>query len=73
MDDHLPTIEEQIADINNSPTLGEMMNKGMSLNPGFTQDHSGLIEHLEEDIDETAARGHARQVAEPDQSGDEAT
>jgi hypothetical protein len=73
MDDHLPTIEEQIAAINNSETIGEMMNKGMALDPGLTQDRSGLIEHLEEDIDETAARGHARQVAEAGQSDDDAT
>ena len=70
MDDHLPTVEEQLAAINNSPTLGEMMKKGMALDPGLTQERSGLIESIEEEIDETVARSQARKAA---QSGDDAT
>jgi hypothetical protein len=50
--DRLPTIGEQIADNNNSTTLGDMMNKGMVLDSALSQEHSGLIEHIQSDIDD---------------------
>jgi hypothetical protein len=58
MDDHLPTVEEQIAAINDSPTIAETMNRGMGLDPGFTLDKSGLLGEIEEEIDDTVAQSH---------------
>jgi hypothetical protein len=42
-----------------SPTLAEKMNRGMYLDPGFTQDKPNLVGALRDDIDATAARAQA--------------
>jgi hypothetical protein len=42
-----------------SPTLAEKMNRGMYLDPGFTQDKPNLIGALRDDIDATTARAQA--------------
>jgi hypothetical protein len=42
-----------------SPTLGEQMNRGMYLDPGFTQDKPNLIGALRDDIDDTTKRAQA--------------
>jgi hypothetical protein len=40
-------------------TLGEKMNRGMYLDPGFTQDKPNLVGALRDDIDSTTARAQA--------------
>jgi hypothetical protein len=42
-----------------SPTLGEQMNRSLYLDPGFTADKPGLVGALRDDIDETAQRAQA--------------
>jgi hypothetical protein len=42
-----------------SPTLAEKMNRGMYLDPGFTQDKPNLIGALRDDIDATIGRAQA--------------
>jgi hypothetical protein len=42
-----------------SPTLGEQMNRGMYLDPGFTQDKPNLLGALRDDIDDTTKRAQA--------------
>lgn len=42
-----------------SPTLAEKMNRGMYLDPAFTQDKPNLIGALRDDIDATTARAQA--------------
>jgi hypothetical protein len=42
-----------------SPTLGEQMNRGMYLDPGFTQDKPNLVGALRDDIDDTTKRAQA--------------
>jgi hypothetical protein len=42
-----------------SPTLAEKMNRGMYLDPGFTQDKPNLVGALRDDIDATTARAQA--------------
>jgi hypothetical protein len=40
------------------PGLGEEMNRELGLDPGFTLDRPGLLDALEDEIDETAKRAH---------------
>jgi len=42
-----------------SPTLGEQMNRGLYLDPGFSADKTGLMDAIREDIDDTAKRAQA--------------
>jgi hypothetical protein len=42
-----------------SPTLGEQMNRGMYLDPGFTVDKPSLVDALRDDIDDTTKRAQA--------------
>ncbi len=42
-----------------TPTLGEQMNRGMGLNPGFTPDKPGLAKAIKDDIDDTTKRAQA--------------
>ena len=42
-----------------SPTLGEQMNRGMYLDPGFTQDKPNLVGALRDDIEDTTERAQA--------------
>jgi hypothetical protein len=42
-----------------SPTLGEQMNRGMYLDPGFTQDKPNLVGALRDEIDDTTKRAQA--------------
>jgi hypothetical protein len=42
-----------------SPTLGELMNRGLYLDPGFTQDKPNLVSAIRDDIDATAKRAQA--------------
>jgi hypothetical protein len=42
-----------------SPTLGEKMNRGLYLDPGFTVDRPGLVDALRDDIDDTTRRAQA--------------
>ena len=42
-----------------SPTLGEKMNRGMYLDPGFSQDKPNLVGALRDDIDDTTKRAQA--------------
>jgi hypothetical protein len=42
-----------------SPTLAEKMNRGMYLDPAFTQDKPNLVGALRDDIDATMARAQA--------------
>jgi hypothetical protein len=42
-----------------SPTLGEQMNRGLYLDPGFTQDKPNLVGALRDDIDATTKRAQA--------------
>jgi hypothetical protein len=42
-----------------SPTLGEQMNRALYLDPGFTADKPGLVGALRDDIDETTQRAQA--------------
>lgn len=51
------------------PTLGEMMNRAMYLDPGFTVDRPGLIDAIHAEIDETVIRA---QAALDDRRADEA-
>ena len=41
------------------PTLGEKMNRGMGLDPGFTLDRPSLVDTLRDDIDATTRRAQA--------------
>jgi hypothetical protein len=41
------------------PTLGEQMNRGLGLDPGFTAEHTGLAGALSDDIDDTTVRAQA--------------
>jgi hypothetical protein len=52
------------------PTLAEQMNRGMYLDPAFTLDKPGLIDALEDEIDDTAAR--AKAAPHPPQPDEEA-
>jgi hypothetical protein len=40
-------------------TLGEQMNRGLYLDPGFTEDKPGLVDALSDDIDDTVVRAQA--------------
>jgi hypothetical protein len=40
-------------------TLGETMNRELYLDPGFKEDHPGLVDALEDEIDETVERAQA--------------
>jgi len=42
-----------------SPTLGEQMNRGMYLAPAFTQDKPSLVSAIRSDTDDTAKRAQA--------------
>jgi hypothetical protein len=42
-----------------SPTLGEQMNRDLYLDPGFTEDKPPLVEAIRKEIDETAERAQA--------------
>lgn len=42
-----------------SPTLGEQMNRGMYLDPAFTQDKPGLVSAIRDDIEDTTKRAQA--------------
>ncbi len=42
-----------------SPTLGEQMNRGLYLDPGFKADKPGLVKALRDDIDDTTKRAQA--------------
>ncbi len=42
-----------------SPTLGEKMNRAMFLDPGFTQDKPNLVGAIRDDIDATTKRAQA--------------
>jgi hypothetical protein len=42
-----------------SPTLGEQMNRGMGLDPGFSLDRPSVISHLREETDATVRRAQA--------------
>jgi hypothetical protein len=42
-----------------SPTLGEQMNRGMYLDPGFTKDRPNLVGALRDDIEDTTKRAQA--------------
>jgi hypothetical protein len=42
-----------------SPTLGEQMNRALYLDPGFNQDKPGLVGALRDDIDATTKRAQA--------------
>jgi hypothetical protein len=42
-----------------SPTLGEQMNRALYLDPGFTQDKPSLVSAIRDDIDATAKRAQA--------------
>jgi hypothetical protein len=39
-----------------SPTIGETMNRALYLDPGFTVEHPSLVDALREDQDETVVR-----------------
>lgn len=41
------------------PSLGEQMNRGLGLDPGFTADRSGLAGALSDDLDDTTVRAQA--------------
>ena len=53
-----------------TPNIGEQMNRGMYLDPGFTQDKPGLLDALRDEIDETAER--AKAAPHPPQPEDDA-
>jgi hypothetical protein len=42
-----------------SPTLGEQMNRGMGLDPGFSLDRPSVVNHLREETDSTVRRAQA--------------
>jgi hypothetical protein len=42
-----------------SPTLGEQMNRGMGLDPGFSLDKPSVVNHLREETDSTVRRAQA--------------
>jgi hypothetical protein len=42
-----------------SPTLAEKMNRGMYLDPGFSQDRPNLVGAVRDDIDATTKRAQA--------------
>jgi hypothetical protein len=42
-----------------SPTLGEQMNRALYLDPGFTADKPTLVQAIRRDIDETTKRAQA--------------
>lgn len=42
-----------------SPTLGETMNRDLYLDPGFTAEHPSLVDALRDDQDETVVRAQA--------------
>jgi hypothetical protein len=42
-----------------SKTLGEQMNSGLYLDPGFKEDKPGLVDALRDDIDDTTKRAQA--------------
>jgi len=42
-----------------SPTLGEQMNRGMGLDPGFSLDRPSVVSHLREETDSTVRRAQA--------------
>ncbi len=42
-----------------SPTLGEQMNRALYLDPGFTQDKPNLVSAIRDDIDATTKRAQA--------------
>ena len=42
-----------------SPTLGEQMNRALYLDPGFKQDHPDLVGKVREETDETVVRAQA--------------
>jgi hypothetical protein len=42
-----------------SPTLGEQMNRALYLDPGFTQDKPSLVSAIRDDIDATTKRAQA--------------
>jgi hypothetical protein len=42
-----------------SPTLGEQMNRGMGLDPGFSLDRPSVVSHLREETDATVKRAQA--------------
>jgi hypothetical protein len=42
-----------------SPTLGEQMNRAMYLDPGFTQDKPGLVKAIRDEIEDTTKRAQA--------------
>jgi hypothetical protein len=48
-----------MSDRDDSPTLGEQMNRAMYLDPGFTPDKPKLVDALRDDIDATTKRAQA--------------
>ena len=42
-----------------TPTLGEKMNRALYLDPGFTQDKPSLVGALRDEIDDTTKRAQA--------------
>ena len=42
-----------------SPTLGEQMNRGMGLDPGFSLDKPSVVSHIREETDATVRRAQA--------------
>ena len=46
-------------DNDDSPTLGEKMNRALYLDPGFTQDKPNLVHAIRDDIEETTKRAQA--------------
>lgn len=42
-----------------SPTLGEQMNRALYLDPGFTADKPNLVRAIRDDIDDTTKRAQA--------------
>ena len=46
-------------DSEDSPTLGEAMNRAMYLDPGFTADKPTLVKALRSEIDDTTKRAQA--------------
>jgi hypothetical protein len=43
----------------NTPTLGEKMNRALGLDPGFTLDHPNLVDAVREETDATVKRAQA--------------
>jgi hypothetical protein len=48
-----------MADKDDSPTLGEQMNRALYLDPGFKQDKPNLVSAIRDDIDDTTKRAQA--------------